>query len=139
MSLKLPVDKQVILFDGVCNLCNGAVQYIIKRDTKAQFMSTALQSTIGKTIIAQYHIDTTKVDSILLYTPEKGIATKSTAALKIAAKLDVFTRLLVVFLIIPKPIRDWVYDGIAKNRYKWFGKQEACMIPTPDLKRRFLD
>ncbi len=139
MNLDLPKDKNVILFDGVCNLCNSAVQYIIKRDTKGHFRFTALQSTTGKAIVTHYAIDTSKVDSILVYTPEKGVVSKSTAALKIASKLSFPTRLLAVFFIIPKPIRDWVYDGIAKNRYKWFGKQDACMIPTPELKRLFLD
>ena len=139
MNLSLPKDKKLILFDGVCNLCNSSVQYVIKHDKKHQFMFTALQSEAGKEVIEAYNIDTKKTDSILLYTPEKGIDYKSTAALKIASQLGFPQNLMNVFFIIPPFIRNWVYDYIAKNRYKWYGKKDACMIPTPELKSRFLD
>ena len=135
----IPKDKKIILFDGVCNLCNSSVQYVIKHDKKNLFMFTALQSDIGKQIIEAYKIDTQKTDSILLYTPEKGIDYKSTAALKIALKLGFPQSLMGVFFIIPPFIRNWVYDYIAKNRYKWYGKKDACMIPTPELKSKFLE
>tara|TARA_R110000868_G_scaffold296632_2_gene556869 strand:- start:124 stop:432 length:309 start_codon:yes stop_codon:yes gene_type:complete len=102
-------------------------------------MFTALQSDIGQEIIKNHKIDTSKIDSILLYTPEKGIHYKSTAALKIAAKLGFPINLMGVFFIVPPFIRNWVYDYIAKNRYKWYGKQEACWIPTPELKSKFLE
>lgn len=139
MNFTIPKGKKLILFDGVCNLCNSSVQYVIKHDKKNQFMFSALQSEAGKTIIESYNIDTKKTDSILLYTPEKGIDYKSTAALKIASQLGFPQNLMNVFFIIPPFIRNWVYDFIAKNRYKWYGKQEACMIPTPELKSRFLE
>ncbi len=139
MSFGVPNDKKLILFDGVCNLCNSSVQYVIKHDKNNQFMFTALQSETGKKIIEHFDIDTSKVDSILLYTPEKGISTKSSAALKVASKLGFPTNMLSVFLIIPPFISNWVYDFIAKNRYKWYGKKDACMIPTPELKSKFLD
>jgi predicted DCC family thiol-disulfide oxidoreductase YuxK len=137
--IEVPENKKLILFDGVCNLCNTSVQYIIKHDKNNRFLFTALQSDLGQQIIAEYKIDTKKTDSILLYTQEKGIDYKSTAALKIAIKLGFPTNLLSIFFIIPAFIRNWVYDFIAKNRYKWYGKKDACMIPTPELKSKFLD
>ena len=138
MNFELPKNKKLILFDGVCNLCNSSVQYVIKHDKKNQFMFTALQSEIGKQIIKAHNINTNKIDSILLYTPEKGIDYKSTAALKTATQLGFPQNLMTVFFIIPAFIRNWVYDYIAKNRYKWYGKKESCMIPTPELKSKFL-
>jgi predicted DCC family thiol-disulfide oxidoreductase YuxK len=102
-------------------------------------MFTALQSDIGQEIIKNHKIDTSKIDSILLYTPEKGIDYKSTAALKIAQQLGFPQNLMSVFFIIPAFIRNWVYDYIAKNRYKWYGKKDACMIPTPELKSKFFE
>ncbi|WP_298238014.1 thiol-disulfide oxidoreductase DCC family protein [uncultured Algibacter sp.] len=137
--ISIPQDKQLILFDGVCNLCNSSVQYVIKHDKSNKFMFAPLQGTTGKNIVEHYNIDTSKIDSIILYTPEKGIVYKSKAALKVASKLSFPTNLLGVFLIIPAFIRNWVYDFIAKNRYKWYGKKEACMIPTPELKSKFLE
>ena len=139
MNFGVPKHKKLILFDGVCNLCNSSVQYLIKRDKKEHFLFTALQSETGKQILNQYKIDTTKIDSILLYTPEKGIDYKSTAALKIAVSLSFPENLMAIFFIVPTFIRNWVYDFIAKNRYKWYGKKESCMIPTPELKSRFLE
>lgn len=136
--IHLPQHKQLVLFDGVCNLCDASVQYIIKHDKNDIFLFTALQSEVGQQIIKEFNIDTNKIDSIILYSNEHGISYKSTAALKIASKLGFPRNLLSVFLIIPAIIRNWVYDYIAKNRYKWYGKKEECMIPTPDLKSKFL-
>ncbi len=131
--------KKVILFDGVCNLCNGAVNFIIKHDKKDVFRYASLQSEIGQKLISERGIDTTKIDSILLIDPSVAYYHKSTAALHIAKQLSGIYPLLSVFLVLPKFIRDWVYDVIAKNRYKWFGKKESCMIPTPELKALFID
>jgi predicted DCC family thiol-disulfide oxidoreductase YuxK len=136
--INIPEQKQLILFDGICNLCNSSVQYVIKHDSKDKFMFTALQSEVGQQIIKEYNIDTAKTDSILLYTPEVGISSKSMAALKIAFQLGFPNNLLCVFFIIPPFVRNYVYDYIAKNRYKWYGKKESCMIPTPELKSKFL-
>ena len=136
--IQLPQHKQLVLFDGVCNLCDASVQYIIKHDKSDIFLFTALQSEVGQQIIKEFNIDTNKIDSIILYSNEHGISYKSTAALKIASKLGFPRNLLSVFLIIPGIIRNWVYDYIAKNRYKWYGKKEECMIPTPDLKSKCL-
>lgn len=139
MNFEIPEHKELILFDGVCNLCNSSVQYVIKHDKNNVFMFTALQSDAGKAILSTFEIDIQKIDSILLYHPEKGISYKSTAALKIAAKLGFPRNLMSVFFIIPPFIRNWVYDYIAKNRYKWYGKKDACMIPTPELRSKFLN
>lgn len=130
-------DHKIILFDGVCNLCNGAVTYIIRRDKKNLFKFAALQSEIGQQLISKFNIDTSKVDSIILIDGEKHYE-KSSAALRIAKYLSGAYPLLFGFMILPKFIRNAVYDYIAKNRYKWFGKKESCMIPTAELKSKFL-
>ena len=130
-------DHKIILFDGVCNLCNGAVTYIIKRDKKNLFKFAALQSEIGQQLISKFNIDTSKVDSIILIDGEKHYE-KSSAALRIAKYLSGAYPLLFGFMVVPKFIRNAVYDYIAKNRYKWFGKKESCMIPTAELKSKFL-
>lgn len=136
----IPKDKQLILFDGVCNLCNNSVLYVIKRDKKNKFLFAPLQSEIGEHLIKKFDVDTSKVDSIILYNPSKdSITYKSLAALNVAKHLGFPTNLLVVFYIIPNVIRNWVYDFIARNRYKWFGRKDACMIPTPELKAKFID
>lgn len=138
--IDIPKDKKLILFDGVCNLCNSSVQYVIKHDKKNVFMFSALQSEAGQEIIKSFNIDTSKTDSILLYSPENNsITSKSTAALKIASKLGFPRNIMSVFYIIPPFIRNWVYVYVAKNRYKWYGKKDACMIPTPELKNKFLE
>lgn len=138
--INIPKHKKLILFDGVCNLCNSSVLYVIKRDKKNTFLFAPLQSNVGKKIIEKFDINTKDVDSIIIYNPEKdSIHHKSTAALKIASQLDFPTNILAIFLIIPSFIRNWVYDFIARNRYKWYGKKDACMIPTPELRSKFLE
>ena len=130
-------EHKVILFDGVCNLCNGAVTFIIKRDPKNKFKFAALQSDIGQILTAQHGIDTAKTDSIILV-ENNSVYIKSTAALRIARQMSGAYPLLYGFIIFPAFFRNWVYDWIAKNRYKWFGSKESCMIPTPELKSKFL-
>lgn len=137
--MDIPENKDLILFDGVCNLCSSSVQYVIERDHKNKYVFAALQSDIGKEIIEKYKIDPSKTDSILLYRKDKGVVSKSTAALLIAKHLGFPTNLLYVFLIVPAIIRNMVYDYVAKNRYKWYGKKESCWIPTPELKAKFID
>ncbi len=137
--INIPEHKQLILFDGVCNLCNSSIQYVIKHDKKDVFMFAPLQSEVGKQIIEQFNIDTKNVDSILLYSKEKGLKSKSTAALQISRYLGFPIKLWSVFWIVPVFIRNWVYDFVAKNRYKWYGKKDECMIPTPELKSKFLE
>lgn len=139
MIENLPKDKKIILFDGVCNLCNDSVLKVIKHDKSDAFVFTSLQSDIGQQIIKHIGIDTSKTDSIILYEPNISYDVKSTAALKIMKEFGGFWSLMQVFWIFPGPIRNVVYDYIAKNRYKWFGKKESCMIPTPELKAKFLE
>ena len=127
----------IILFDGVCNLCNGAVNFVIKRDPGNVFKFTPLQEKQGVLLLKKHAIDAQKLDSIVLV-ENKKVYTKSSAALRIARKLSGLWPLFFVLLIIPSFIRDGVYDFIAKNRYKWFGKKEQCMIPTLGLKEKFL-
>ena len=128
----------IILFDGVCNLCNGAVQFIIERDKKQHFRFASLQSKIGQEYQQKAGLAIDKIDTILLVENGK-IYQKSTAALRIARHLDGLWSVLYVFIIVPPFIRNAVYDFIAKNRYKWFGKQDSCWMPTPDLKKLFLE
>lgn len=130
-------DKKIILFDGVCNLCNNSVTFVIKRDKKDKFRFAALQETAGQQLVEQYGIDTSKTDSIILIEHNKAYI-KSTAALRIARHLGGLYPLAYAFMIIPNFIRNWVYDYVARNRYKWYGKKESCMIPTPELRSKFL-
>ena len=129
--------KHIVLFDGVCNLCNGAVLFIIKRDKKDRFRFAALESDLGKELLARHNIDPSKIDSIVLISGDSAFA-KAGAALRIAKYLTGLWPLLYSLVIIPKFIADAVYDFIARNRYKWFGKKDSCMIPTPELKSKFL-
>lgn len=130
--------KKIILFDGVCNLCNSAVQFVIEHDRKDIFRFVALQSELGKEILAYIGIDAKNIDSIILYEPGVAYYYKSSAAIEIARSLGGFWHFGTVFRVIPTGIRNRLYDYIAKNRYKWYGKKESCMIPTPELKRKFL-
>ena len=136
--MKMNLDKPVILFDGVCNLCNASVQFIIKRDSKKKFMFSSLQSDAAQAILLQYNLENLDFNTIILI--EDGmIYDKSTAILKIFRKLSSIFKLAYVFIIVPKFIRDFIYNIISKNRYKWFGKRDTCMIPTEELKSRFLE
>ncbi len=134
----LPTNKKIILFDGVCNLCNSAVQFVIKHDKKDVFRFVALQSELGQEILAYIGIDAKNIDSIVLYEPGVAYYYKSEAALQIARNLDGIFLFGTVFKIIPTKMRNHLYDYIAKNRYKWYGKQESCMLPTSELKTKFL-
>ena len=127
----------VILFDGVCNLCNGAVQFVIRRDRSANFQFAPLQSAFGESVIQRHDFPKPVADSIVLVDAE-GIWQKSDAILRIARKLPGGWPLLYGFIILPKFIRDGIYDWIARNRYRFFGRQLHCMIPTPELRARFL-
>ena len=135
---KLPKGTKIILFDGVCNLCNGAIKFIIDRDKKRQFRFASLQSDLGVQLLAERNIDPKKIDSIILIDPNVAYYFKSTAAIEIAKGLTGLYPLMSIFLVLPETLRDMVYDFIAKNRYKWFGKNESCMLPTPEEKELFL-
>lgn len=134
----LPKDKKIVLFDGVCNLCNSSVLYIIKHDKKDQFRFVSLQSELGKQIVKYIGVDPNKTDSIILYEPGRAYYHKSGAALEIARNLSGIFNISLVFNLIPTFLRDPIYDYVAKNRYKWYGKQEQCMIPSPELASKFL-
>ena len=129
--------KSIILFDGMCNFCNTSVNKIIKYDKKNVFKFAAIQSDAGKKLLTELSIDTLKIDSILLI-EKNTLFTKSTAVLKIAKQLSGLYKLGYAFIIIPPFIRDTIYDFIAKNRYKWFGKKEACRIPSKEERNKFL-
>jgi len=131
--------KKIILFDGICNLCNSAVQYIIKRDKNDEFRFATLQGEIGQQLINERNIDTTKLDSIILIEPGIAYYSKSTAALEISQSFGGFWKMAYVLKLIPKQLRNIVYDWVARNRYGWYGKQEECMVPTPELKAKFLE
>ena len=131
-------NKSVILFDGVCNLCNNSIQFIIKRDKKQRFLYASLQSDAAQSILLQFQSKNSDFDSIVLI-ENKKMYQKSTAILKIIKHLPSFWKLNYAFIIVPKFIRDSVYTWLAKNRYKWFGKRETCMVPTKELKILFLD
>ncbi len=127
----------IILFDGVCNLCNGLVRFIIKRDKIGRFKFASLQSDFGRQWLQQIGKTNNEFDSVVLV-KEKKYYLKSTGVLKILKDLGGVWKVFYIFMIVPRPIRDFVYDMIAKSRYRIFGKRDTCMIPTPDLKERFL-
>jgi len=126
----------IILFDGECNFCEKSVQFIIKRDPNGYFKFASLQSEIGKKLRKKYNVPE-HIDSLLLIEQDKWYD-KSSAALRICKNLKGFYKISFVFLIIPKPIRDFFYDILAKNRYKWFGKTNHCVIPSQKIRNRFL-
>lgn len=130
--------NKIILFDGVCNLCNGAIQFIIKRDSKNIFQFATLQSEVGKRMTTDRNIDINTLDSIILIEPNVAYFTKSTAALEIGKHLNGLGVISSILLWLPESFRNIVYDIIARNRYKWYGKKEKCMIPNPELKNKFL-
>lgn len=131
-------NNPIVLFDGVCNLCNSTVLWIIKHDPKRQFRFASLQGDYGQQVLKQFHLPPDALNSFILL-KDNQIYTKSTGALKVAKALNGLWPMLYIFIIIPAFIRNSVYDLIAKNRYRWFGKKESCTIPSPALKDLFYD
>ena len=129
--------ERIILFDGVCNLCNRSVQFILKRDPNEQFKFTSLQSETGQNLLRKHALKPDMKSVILIENDQ--IFLKSTAALRIAGRMKGLWKLAGVLYIIPRPIRDFIYQWVAKNRYKWFGKADSCMLPRPEWKNRFLE
>jgi predicted DCC family thiol-disulfide oxidoreductase YuxK len=129
--------NQIILFDGVCNLCNSSVDFIVKRDKKNIFKFASLQSPFGQAVLEKFNLPPQEFQSVLLIKNGK-IFQKSSAGLEIARQISGFWFLLYSFIIVPSFIRDWVYDFIAQNRYHWFGKKETCRLPTPQERAKFL-
>lgn len=128
--------RNIILFDGQCNLCNSSVKFIIKRDAGGVFKFASLQSSVGKALLAQVGMVDERLRSFV-YIEDGTAYTKSDAALRVAKKLSYPTKLLAVFIIVPKFIRDFVYNLVARNRYRIFGKANTCMMPTKELQARF--
>lgn len=130
-------NKYIVLFDGVCNFCNAGVNRIITHDPKDRFRVAPLQSEIAATLLTPFGIKAENLDSVALIENGK-IYQRSTAALRIARRMSGAWPLLFAFIIVPQFLRDAVYDWVGRNRYKWWGKREACMVPTPEIRRKFL-
>ncbi len=130
-------NNPIILFDGVCNFCNSSVNFVIERDKKSVIKFAALQSDAGQQLLQQFNLSTSEFNSFI-FIEAGNIYTASTAALKVSKYLTALWPLLYGFIIVPRFIRDGIYNWISKNRYKWFGKKDQCMIPTPEVRSRFL-
>jgi predicted DCC family thiol-disulfide oxidoreductase YuxK len=137
--LDFPKDKKIILFDGVCNLCEASVKFVIKYDTKDVFRFVALQSDLGLAIVKHIGLDIKNIDSVILYEPGIAYNYKSAAALEIAKNLGGFFHFGTVFKLIPNGLRNLIYDYIARNRYLWYGKKDSCLLPTEEIKSKFLE
>ena len=135
----LPQNKKIILFDGRCNLCDTSVQFIIKRDTKDVFRFVSLQSNLGQELLQQLPISTQKIDSIILYESDNVFYFKSKAIFEIAKSIGGVFYCLLIFKWLPIAVTNTIYDYVAKNRYRWFGKKEQCLVPTKDLQSKFLE
>lgn len=131
------IDHPVILFDGVCNLCNSSIQFVIRNDRAARFRFAALQSPFGEQQLRKYKFNTEQFLSVILVVDGKAYD-RSRAALEIARRLSGLWPLMYGFIIVPPFIRNFFYDWISRNRYRWFGRKDECMIPTPELKARFI-
>ena len=131
-------NKKIVLFDGVCNLCSKSVQFILKRDKKNQFLFGSLQGKTGQDYLKKFNLPANTFNSFMLVEDDTLYA-RSAAALRMLKHLGGGWSLLYAFIIVPQFIRDAIYNLVAKNRYKWFGKKDACWIPTPALKAKFLD
>lgn len=135
--MHVPATHGIVLFDGVCNLCDASVNYIIDHDSSGYFKLASLQSEPGQQILGHYALPVDYLDSLVLV-EEGKVYVRSTAALRIARRLEGPVRILTIFLALPEPLRDVVYGWVARNRYRWFGKRDTCRLPTPELKERFL-
>jgi predicted DCC family thiol-disulfide oxidoreductase YuxK len=130
-------EQNILLFDGECILCNGFVRFLLARDKQAKFRFAALQSAIGQKLLLEQHLSTTDMNSVVLIQNNKHYL-KSKAALMVLKEFGGVWKLFIVFLLVPRPIRDFLYDIVAKNRYRWFGKMDACVLPSEEEKGRFL-
>ncbi|MCB2081948.1 MAG: DUF393 domain-containing protein [Hyphomicrobiales bacterium] len=130
--------KAIILFDGVCNLCEWDVRFIIRRDPEAFFFFAPIQSSVGKRLVQKHGFTASDMEETFLLIYEETVLTRSDAVLFILNHLRSLWRVCYIFVILPRSWRDALYDWVARNRYHWFGKKEACMVPTPELNGRFL-
>lgn len=136
---RIPENKKIILFDGVCNLCNDIIKLVIENDKKDIFRFASLQSEVGKTLTLERGIISEEMNSVVLIEPGVAYYERSSAALEISKHLSGGYSFIQYFSFLPESFRDGIYNYIANNRYKWFGKKESCMIPTPDLQAKFLN
>ena len=131
-------DASVILFDGVCNLCSGFVRFVLPRDEAGKYRFASLQSDAGQALLAEHDLPSDDLESVVLI--EDGEShLKSAAIIRIATGLGGAYRLLSPFRYVPRSVRDRVYDFVADNRYRWFGKKDRCMVPSGDVESRFLE
>lgn len=130
-------EEPVLLFDGVCNLCDGSVQFILRHEKNSDLKFAAIQSEAGQKLLSQKGIDPGQIDSVILIKGGK-VYTESDAVLNVTKFLRFPYGLCNVLLVVPKPVRNFFYKKVASNRYRWFGKRDSCMMPTPSLKNRFL-
>ena len=135
-SAALP--ENIVIFNGVCNLCEFSVNFIFEHDTGGHFSFTPAQSPLGASLLKHFGINTSRLDTVVLVRGDRAF-TRSAAAIEIASRLDMPWNLLTVFQAVPELLRDVMYDLIAKNRYQLFGKKDACMLPSEELRRRFLE
>lgn len=138
MNSEILDDSNIVLFDGVCNLCSGSVQFIIKRDPQTIYKFASLQSDVGQQILKKFNLSQTELHTIILVKGNSFLK-QSDAALEIARNLTGGWSLFYGFKIVPRFVRDLIYNWISRNRYAWFGKQDSCWLPTTELKTRFLD
>lgn len=132
------LSKKIILFDGVCNLCNSLVNKIIRLDKHDKFLFTSLQGKKGKEIIKEFNLEEKNIDSIVLYS-NKEIKIKSRAVINIIYNINPLFRFIIIFRILPSFILDIIYDFVSKRRYKWFGKKNKCMIPDKNIQSKFIE
>ncbi len=142
MSGRTPIrgsmgNNPIVIFDGVCNLCNGAVNFIIRRDAARRFVFASVQSDAGKKLMSEFGFDKNNIDTFILIKEGRSFV-RTDAALEIARDFSGFWHVLRALKIIPRPLRDYFYNYIATNRYKLFGKRDSCMMPTSEIKNRFL-
>lgn len=135
--MNMEMNHPILFFDGVCNLCNTSIQRVIKADKKGVFRFASLQSETAKELLADSGLNPTELKSVILLHQDR-FYTRSNAVLESVRLLGGAWSLLYIFIIVPPFIRNAIYDWIARNRYRWFGKKDACMIPSPELKSRFL-
>lgn len=131
------VDGPLVLYDGQCGLCNRSVQMILRHDRRGTFRFAALQSELGQALLRRHGLPAGAIDTVVLVDDGEAF-TRSRAALRIAGKMDRPWPLMRAFGIVPRPLRDVVYDWVARNRYRWFGRTDACMLPPPEVRARFL-
>ena len=138
MDREMPDDASIVLFDGVCNLCSGFVQFVYPRDPEGKYRFASLQSDVGQALLAEHDLPTDELESIVLIEDGESYV-KSAAVIQIATGLGGAYRLLSPFRYVPAAVRDRVYDFVADHRYKWFGKKDRCMMPSGDVQSRFLE